>query len=163
MDATSVGLWLIGVGSLGFVTASLLASPRAASGMTFSGPITQRRDRLGFSAQTSSGCAVACGSLLVAIGELPDWWVILSTVAIATAVGWLVSSWKVHEYWAAELARTAFPTGDPEFDKQFDEHPTMRDIAETVRLCATWRWCLRHPLSTSEWSRYAPRHHKKRA
>src|SRR4051812_48211238 len=98
MSAMGTGLWLIGLGSVVFIGAAVWASPTSVTGRTYLGELTDRRARLGFAGQVAGGAAVAVGSALVAVDEFPSWWVVAASAAAVLLVGWLASSWKVHEY-----------------------------------------------------------------
>ena len=151
MDWTANGLWLVGIGSLAFVLAAVIGSPRPTdAGLRFMGPLTLRSERITFAVQVSSASCVAAGSLIVAIEELPPWCFALGSFLAAYAIVHGVSSWKLHQYWQEQKA-SAVPAWENLSLEEREKYPVMEVHAKAATECATWKWSLLHPFAPHGW------------
>jgi hypothetical protein len=147
MDTAHVGGWLVGVGALLVVLSFVVGSPRPVEGMTFRGPLTLRRDRLAFAVQATGLALAAVGSVVLVAGDFPSLWLVLVTLG-AIAVGiYALSVWKLHQYWQPRLAEALQALRAEDADK----YPVMAWQAACAKRCASWRWCLMHPLHSDDY------------
>ena len=145
MTATRAGLWLIGIGSLVTVVAAVAGAPRAVvGGLRFAGPYTSTRERLAFAGEAAGLGHVAAGAAVVGIAELPAWWFAAMVAATVIASVWLVAAWKQWEFRIDHRQKALVP-GNDEAERAWRQRSLDR--------CASWRWCLLHPLEDEAWPR----------
>jgi hypothetical protein len=136
MSVTTVGVWLIGLGSLVIFAGLVVSSERPYVGRSYRGPFNTRRDRLRFAIEGAGAGLVAMGSVLLAIEDLPSPWLLLVVPGTYLMVH-VLTAWKLRQYWQYQLA-AAQPGGAPS---------TQLDMATF----GTWRWCLTHPFNDEGW------------
>jgi hypothetical protein len=90
---------------------------------------------------------VAVGSLLVAVAELPAWFVALAALAAFGVGVWLTSAWSQHRVWTAQLddARQAANADNA------TTYPMTGYKLRCAEHCARWSWALRNPFSAETW------------
>ena len=147
MTATSVGLWLIGVGSI-LVAAALGSPPEATLGLRFKIRDTRLQQRVVFAVRTTGVTLVAGGSLAVAISQEISWWLILVTLIAAVVMVHVLMAWVLKRAWdeKSEMATAVASTGD-----EMARTAAAQRHAAIGRERATWRWCLRNPYSIERW------------
>jgi hypothetical protein len=148
MSLTSIGLWLAGCGSVLIVGAALGSPPESVLGVRFkSSDPKSLRDAVAYAIQTTGLGLVAVGSLAVAASQRPAWWLIGATVlAVLGALDVLLArslkqTWDEKSHWAALVADTG----------EMGKTAAAQRQAAIGRRCATWRWCLLHPLNRESW------------
>ena len=148
MTATSVGLWLIGVGSILVIAAALGSPPEATLGLRFKIRDTRLQQRVVFAVRTTGVTLVAGGSLAVAISQEISWWLILVTLIAAVVMVHVLMAWVLKRAWdeKSEMATAVASTGD----EMARTAAAQRQVA-IGRERATWRWCLRNPYSIERW------------
>jgi hypothetical protein len=146
--AESIGLWLIAIGSPLVIAATVAVTPDMTKGHRFATKETTRRERLVFAAQVSGLAAVTAGSLLVAFSQKLALWVLLGTLVAICVCGHVLSAWLLKRYWheKQKVALAVASTGGDLGNTDAAQHQ-----AAIARRCATWRWCLLHPLNTEAW------------
>lgn len=93
MQATSVGLWLVVVGALAAVGGTLLDVPsRGTGGLRFESPERAQPERLRHAIEVAALTFIAIGSIIVAVAEVPRFWLVLVTLAAFGAIVWLVGA-----------------------------------------------------------------------
>jgi hypothetical protein len=147
MSITSIGLWLIGWGSFLVVAGAFGSPPDAALGLRFKTRDTTLRQRVVFAAQTTGLGLVAVGSLAIALSQRVEWWLILATVLVVIAALDVFLAWPLKRTWdeKSEMASLVANTGE------MGKTAAAQRQAEIGRQCATWRWCLLHPLNSESW------------
>lgn len=141
MNVTTVGVWLIGLGSLVIFAGLVLSSERPYTGRSYRGPFNTRRDRLRFAVEGAGAGLVAVGSVLLAIEHLPSPW-LFSAVPGTCLMVYGLTAWKLRQYWQYRLA--ADPSTQP------GGTPSSQLAMATF---GTWRWCLTHPFNDESWPR----------
>jgi hypothetical protein len=149
MSITSLGLWLIGWGSFLVVGGAFVAPPDAGLGLRFKTRQTTLRQRVVFAVQTAGLGFVAAGSLAISLSQRAEWWLILTTVLVALAALDVLLAWPLKRAWEekSEMASHVARTGE------MGQTAAAQRQAEIGRQCATWRWCLLHPLNSESWPR----------
>ena len=146
MDATALGLWLIGVGAAASIAAlSLEPAPLGRGGMTFNSPERAKRTRIRQAVQLIAALLVASGSIVVAAAQTPPWWIVAATAIVVLAAIWLHCAWSQNRLWKdkfAPLARTPLES----VEKQ-----GLQAQYATAKHCARWSWALCHPFNGETW------------
>ena len=147
MSITSIGLWLVGWGSFLVVGGAFAAPPDATVGLRFKTRQTTARQRVVFGAQTTGLGFVAMGSLAIALSQQVEWWLILVTMLVALAALDVLVAWPLKRVWdeRSEIASRVAATGE------IGQTAAAQRQEEIGRRCATWRWCLLHPLNSETW------------
>lgn len=146
MDATALGLWLIGVGAAASVAALLLEpAPLGRGGMRYSSPESAKPVRIRQAVQLVAGLLVAGGSITVAVAQTPPWWIVAATAAGVLIAVWLHCSWSQRKLWQDKFSQLA-PTPLEALAKQ-----GMEPAYLTARECSRWSWALRHPFNGQSW------------
>jgi hypothetical protein len=147
MSITSTGLWLIGWGSFLVVGGAFAAPPDATLGLRFKTRRTTVRQRVVFAVQTTGLGLVAVGSLAVALSQRVEWWLIFATVLVVLVALDVLLAWPLKRAWdeRPEMASRVAQAGE------MDQTAAAQHQAEIGRRCATWRWCLLHPLDSESW------------
>jgi hypothetical protein len=142
MSAEGIGLWLIGVGSFLVVGAALGLTPDRAGGR-FAGKYSSLMERLFYATQVTGLLFAGVGSLTIATSQS-----IAGSVLVATGIAALLSydgllAWLQKRYRDEQLenAERFVAGGDT----------AKRQQLAIAQRCATWRWCLRHPLNMQPW------------
>jgi hypothetical protein len=148
MSITGVGLWLIGWGSFLVVLAALASPPDAALGHRFKTRDTTLRQRVVFAGQTTGLGLVAIGSLTIALSQHVKWWLIFATILVVIGAVDVLLAWPLKRRWdeKSEMAAKVANTGG-----EMSQTAAAQRQAEIGRQCATWRWCLLHPLNSEPW------------
>ena len=148
MSAETLGVWLIGIGSLVIFLRLVVGSQRPAEGLTFRGPLSTGEDRLRFAVEGTGAAFVALGSVMLAIADPPS-----ASLLLAIPFGYVIlhglSAWKLRQYWLYrrdEAVRAASADSATDFRR-------MR--AASASVCASWRWCLLHPFNRDYWPKMA--------
>jgi hypothetical protein len=148
MSLTSTGLWLVGCGSLLVVGAALVSRPEAVLGLRLKPrePKSLRND-VAYAIQTTGLILVAFGSVVVAASQHPAWWLILVTVLAALGAVDVLLAWPLKRTWdeKSHMATLVAATGE------MGKTAAAQRQAAIGRRCATWRWCLLHPLNREPW------------
>ncbi len=147
MSVTSIGLWLIGWGSFLVVAAAFATPPDATLGLRFKSRETTLRERVVFAVQTTGLGLVAVGSLVVALSQHLEWWLIVATVLLVGGAVDVLMAWPLKRFWneKSEMATLVADTGE------MGKTTAAQRQAEIGRRCATWRWCLLHPFNSESW------------
>lgn len=148
MSFVEAATWVVGVGSAMGLLSVVINPDRPSHGIRF-GTMSTNRERLAFSLRFSGVIFAALGGVGVMIEKFPEWWFALVVVALAMVAVWLTIAWKLHQYWqqiSKEKARNVQAEIPP--DTSPGAVRTMQHLADVSRHCATWRYCLRHPLNT---------------
>jgi heme exporter protein D len=148
VDATAIGLWLVGVGSLAAVGSTFLDAPsRGVGGFGISSPESARPERLRHAVQSVALAFVAGGSAIVAVAELPSFWIAIAITIVFLVGVWLISAWSQHRVWLAqhEQAQRAMQAEDAA------KYPLMQWKADCAAHCVRWRWALMHPFNGETW------------
>ena len=148
MSAETLGVWLIGIGSLVIFLRLVVGSQRPAEGLTFRGPLSTGEDRLRFAVEGTGAAFVALGSVMLAIADPPS-----ASLLLAIPFGYVIlhglSAWKLRQYWLYrrdEAVRAASADSATDF---------QRMQAASASVCASWRWCLLHPFNRDYWPKMA--------
>jgi hypothetical protein len=148
MTATDIGLWLIGVGSILVIAGAIISPPDATLGLRFKTRQTTVRQRLVFAVQTTGLALVAIGSLAVALSQAISWWLIALTLIVVVGMCDVLLAWPLKRAWdeKSELATAVASTGG-----EMAQTVAAQRQAAIGQRCATWRWCLLHPLNSESW------------
>jgi hypothetical protein len=138
MTWEQAGVWLVGIGSAVVVTATISGAPRPGKPQLWL-PLRTRRERMAFAGESSGLLLVGAGGVILAVVRFPPWWFVASTAAAAVGAFYLLVAWKQHQH--RVVARDGPP---PELANDLEWKYACR------RYCATWRWCLLHPLDDTE-------------
>jgi hypothetical protein len=147
MSATNIGLWLIGVGSILVIGGTLISPPEAGTGVRFPSRQTKSKERPAFAVRATGLTFIAGGSVEVAVSQSPTWWLIGTTLVAIILLCDVFLAWPLRRAWvekskvAIAVASTGGDMGNTAAQRQ----------ATIARRCATWRWCLSHPLNDDTW------------
>lgn len=147
MDATSLGLWLAGVGAAGTISLFLTEPPPSSTGgLTFNSPGSAKPLRIRHAVRLVSAVFIGSGSIVVAISQTPPWWLVLATAVGFLAGVWVHAAWTQHHVWREqwEEARRA-----PEETRT--EYPAMQERYDVAKRCSRWSWALMHPFDGETW------------
>jgi hypothetical protein len=148
VSATNIGLWLVGVGSLLVVVGAIILPPDAGIGARFKTRQTALQQRIIFAVQTTGLAFIAGGSVTVAAAQSIAWWLIGVTVLTVVVSCDVLLAWPLKRAWdeRSEVATAVASTGG-----EIANTAAAQRQATVARRCATWRWCLSHPLNHEKW------------
>lgn len=148
MSATDIGLWLVGVGSLLVVIGAVILPPDAGIGLRFKTRQTTLQQRLVFAVQTTGLALISGGSVTVAAAQSIRWWLIAVTILVIVVSCDVLLAWPLKRAWdeRSEMATAVASTGG-----EIGNTAAAQRQAAVARRCATWRWCLSHPLNHESW------------
>jgi hypothetical protein len=114
-------------------------------GLVFPSAESSFNDRLHFSLEVAGLIVSALGSALFIGANLPPlWFMVLTLLAVTAVVYWLLASLAL-KYWRVRLNdAVGLLRADP-------RNPLVQWQLDCMRLCASWRWVLRHPFERDHW------------
>lgn len=135
----------MGVGSLLLIAGALGSRPETPIGFPFRVKDTTRKERIVFAAEVTGAILVAGGSLIVALSQMPAWRLIAATLVFIVICCDLLMAWPLKRRWdhQLEVAELVASTGG-----NIGNSDSVREKVAIAHQCATWRWCLLHPLHT---------------
>jgi hypothetical protein len=148
VSATNIGLWLIGVGSIFVIAGALISPPEAGAGVRFPNRQAKSKERLVFAVEATGLTFIAGGSVDVALSQSPTWWLIGTTLLAIILLCDVFLAWPLRRAWVekSKVATAVASTGGDIGNTQAAQRQ-----AAIARRCATWRWCLLHPLNDQAW------------
>jgi hypothetical protein len=148
VSATNIGLWLIGVGSILVIGGALISPPEAGTGVRLPSRQTKSKKRLVFAVQTTGLTFIAGGSGDVALSQSPTWWLIGATLLAIILSCDVFLAWPLRRAWVekSKAATAVASTGG-----DMGNTAAAQQQAAIARRCATWGWCLSHPLNDETW------------
>jgi MFS family permease len=148
----SAGLWLIAIGAVIAVVGLLVGGHLAGLSGRPVGPVGRRNDRVAYAGAAAGAVLVAAGSILVAIKNVPAWWVILLTAAGAGALFWAFAAWRLrvdHQNAAAGAQESVEDTrSNPNLPTESPLVAGWNWDAERYLQQVSWRWCLAHAFAS---------------
>jgi hypothetical protein len=144
---------LVGVGSLLVVIGAVVLPPDAGIGLRFKTRQTTLQQRIVFAVQTTGLAFIAGGSVTVAAAQSIAWWLIGATVMTVFVSCDVLLAWPLKRAWdeKSEMATAVASTGG-----EMGNTAAAQRQAVVARQCATWRWCLSHPLNHENWPGIKP-------
>lgn len=144
-EVETVGLWLLGVGAALLLPERVIGQPRPRMGLMFPTAASSFSERLHFSFEITGLLVSAVDSALFIGANLPPiWFMAMTLIAVAAIVYWLLT-WLALKYWSARLTDAiGLLRGDL-------RNQLVQWQLDCMRLCASWRWALRHPFERNHW------------
>jgi hypothetical protein len=148
MIETSLGLWLVGVGSFAAALSTALGPPSTgAVGLVFSSPERARPERVHHAVRSTALGFIAVGGLIVGMAELPHWSVALGSLAAFGVAVWLFCAWSQYRVWAPRREQAERAAGSA----ALEQYPMEGRSALCARHCGTRLWALMHPFNGETW------------
>lgn len=151
VELESAGLWLLGIGAVVLLTVRILGHPRPRLGLVFPGAAAGFTDRLQFSLELTGLLLSAVGSVLFIAAHLPPAWFIATTLGAGAASIYFLLAWLALKYWRLRLTDAIRSLGGDL------RNPLVQWQVDCLRLCASWRWVLRHPFERDHWPKSCQR------
>jgi hypothetical protein len=151
LELDTAGLWLLGVGAVLLLAERLLGQPQPRLGLTFPSAATGFTERLQFSLEGTGLLFSAVGSALFVAAHLPPIWFIAATLVVALASVYGLLAYLALKYWRLRLDHAIKSLGGDL------RNPLVQWQVDCLRLCASWRWVLRHPFERDDWPKSCQR------
>ncbi len=130
------------------IAGALISPPEAGTAVRFPSRQPKSKEPLVFAVQSTGLTLIAGGSVDVALSQSPTWWLIGTTLLAIILLCDVFLAWPLRRHWVekSKVATAVASTGG-----DIGNTASAQRQATIARRCATWRWCLSHPLNDEAW------------